>query len=304
MADGPAIDLAVTRDDVVRAGRLFVDGREQWGDLVFETTTRRATLTYWLHEVLRPWPAWVRAWPTIAVALAIFNAVLAWACALAVGVLGPAADAQAPADVAPLQAGVSSCATAPSAARVSVWLIVITGVLLTTLPIGRYQSLDLIDALPDAHIETSWPSLHGAISVEPALFAWRIHRAIVALPTSTIRWEVDVPRGAVLRLGAAMRADMWDRQSDGIQMRVYVDHAGGRTTAADLTLFPLGVPEHRGLVPLEIPLQPWAGQRIVIVLETTPERWGNAVNDVPVWTEPRIEWSRALPPGAARVVWP
>ena len=82
MAEGPAIDLAVTRDDALRAGRLFADGREQWGDLVFETSSRRATLPYWMHEVLRPWPAWVRAWPPIALGLLTFNVVLAWACAL------------------------------------------------------------------------------------------------------------------------------------------------------------------------------------------------------------------------------
>jgi len=113
MADGPAIDLAVTRENLVRTGRLFVDGREQWGDLVFETSSRRATLPYWMHEVLRPWPAWVRAWPTIALVLLFFNAVLAWACALATGLGEPT---QPSIRVADAPAGMVGRARSPNAA--------------------------------------------------------------------------------------------------------------------------------------------------------------------------------------------
>lgn len=295
MAGGPAIDLAATRDDVVRPGRFFADGREQWGDLVFETSSRRATLPYWLHEVLRPWPAWVQARSTVALAVLIVNLVLAWACARTVGLIGRNADVPVPEapPVRPLPL-----------ATIVVLLGSIMSVAVANRRTGREHSLDLVAALPDARIEASWGAIHDAISPEGVVFDARVHRAIVAMPPSAIAWTVDVPRTAVLRTGAAMRPDMWERRGDGIQMRVHIDHAGGRTTVADLTLFPFGVPEHRRLIRLEIPLQPWAGQRIVVVLETTPERWGNAVNDVPVWTEPRIEWSRALSPDAARVVKP
>ena len=295
LAGGPAIDLAATRDDVLSTGRFFADGREQWGDLVFETSSRRATLPYWLHEVLHPWPAWVRAWSTVALAVVIINVVLAWACARAVGLIGR--DADVPATEAP-------AARPLPLATVAVLLASVMGVAVAGRRTGRENSLDLIAALPDARIEAAWGALHHAISPGAVVFSFRVHRSIVAMPPSAIAWTVDVPRSAILRMGAAMREDMWERNGDGIQMRVHIDHAGGRTTAADLTLFPLGVPQHRRLVPLEIPLQPWAGQRIVVVLETTPERWGNAVNDVPVWTEPRIEWSRTLPSDAARVVRP
>ena len=300
MAGGPAIDLAVTRDDAVGSGRLFADGREQWGDLVFETSSRRATLPYWLHEVLRPWPAWLHAWPAVTLGLLMFNGVLAWACATAVGAIGAIEDV--PARTAAALPGAH--ASRRSLATIVVLLGTIMGVGFAGRRTPREHSLDLIAALPDARVETAWGAMHHAISPESVLFTSGVHRSIVAMPPSTIAWTVDVPRSAVLRMGAAMRPDMWERRSDGIQMRVHVDHNGGRTTVADLTLFPLGVPEHRRLVPLELPLQPWAGQRVVVVLETTPERWGNAVNDVPVWTEPRIEWSRALPSDGARVVRP
>ena len=301
---GPAIDLAVTRDDIVHSGRLLVDGREQWGDLVFETTSRRATLPYWIHEVLGPWPAWVRAWPTIALTLLIFNVVLALACARAVGMLGD--DAHSPVAVAPTPTETrgSSHARVLQASQMIVAIIAITGVALAARPTGRYRSLDLIEALPDARIETTWPSVHAAISAQPVVIFGRIHRAIVALPTSVIRWEIDVPRGAVLRFGAAMRPDMWSRESDGIQMRVRLEHAGVTTQLADYTLVPMLVEMHKQLHQSESVLAPWAGERVTLVFESTPERFGNAVNDVPVWVAPRIEWPRHLAAGEARVVPP
>jgi hypothetical protein len=175
-------------------------------------------------------------------------------------------------------------------------------VVLAARPTGRYRSIDLIDALPDARVDTTWPSLHAAISPELVVFFGRIHRSIVAMPTSTIRWEVDVPRGAVLRFGAAMRPDMWTRESDGIQMRVRVEHGGTSTQVAELTLVPMLVEVHKRLHQGEVGLNPWAGQRVTLAFESTPERFGNAVNDVPVWVSPRIEWPRDPAAGDARVV--
>jgi hypothetical protein len=279
---------------------LFADGVEQWGDLVFETSSRRATLPFWIHEVLRPWPAWVSAWPTVVGALVIFNAVLAWACAHAVGVVGADPTSAGPAVV--VDPSVESRQAVTRRATAAVCLIVVLGLVVAARPTGRYRALDLIDALPDARIETTWASLHAGVSAEPVVLFGRVHRAIVALPTAVIGWEVEVPNGAVLRMGAAMRPDMWTLEGDGIQMRVTVHHAGGHSRVADLTLFPFGVPAHRTLVPIEVPLHRWAGQRVTIALESTPERWGNAVNDVPVWVAPRIEWPRDPAAGVATIV--
>lgn len=295
IGDGPAIELHATREDALPAGRLFVDGREQWGDLVFETSSRRATLPYWIHEVLRPWPAWVSSWPAVVIGLLGFNLVLAWACARAVGLGRPEDESE------PSRIGASDLTVTPAAVA-AVTMIAVIGTAVAGRPVGRYRSLDLITALPDAHIETTWPALHDGVSTETVVFAGRVHRAVVAMPTSSISWTIDVPRGAVLRLGAAMRADVWEKQSDGIQMIVAVDDDGGRTVAADLTLFPMGVLAHRALMPVEVSLHRWAGQRVTIVLRSTPERWGNAVNDVPVWTEPRIEWPRDPAAGSATIV--
>jgi len=297
-AEGPALEFVTTREDALPRGRLFADGTEQWGDLVFATSARRATLPYWIHVLLRPWPGWTQSWPFVAAVMVMFNAVLAWACAMAVGFVGTApGDADGRAPVA------TSSARALRQASIGATVSLVVGGLLVALwPTREQRAIDLIDALPDARLETSWPSLHAGITAEPVVFLGRVHRGIVAMPTSRIAWTMDVPRGAILRLGAAMRPDVWEREGDGIQMRVAVDDAAGRTVAADLTLFPFGVPAHRTLVPVEIPLHRWAGQRITIALESTPERWGNAVNDVPVWVAPMIEWPRNPAAGVARVV--
>jgi hypothetical protein len=295
--EGPAIDLQATRGDALRGGQLFADATEQWGDLVFETSSRRATLPYWLHEVLRPWPSWMHAWPPVVLGVLTFNVVLAWACAHAVGLTGRAMGM-------PVRVAHDLPAASAAARRLAITAVLgvtLAGVGLAARPTSRYRSLDLIAALPEARIETSWPSLHAGVSPQTVLILGRIHNAVVALPTSTIRWTVDVPRGAVLRYGAAMRPDMWERRSDGIQMRVRIEHASGVDTVAEYTLVPMLVPLHKRLHPGEVGLQRWAGQRITIVFETTPERWGNAVNDVPVWTDPRIEWPRNPAAGAARV---
>jgi hypothetical protein len=302
---GPDVRLAVTREDALASGQLTADGVEQWGDLVFETSSRRATLPYWLHEVLRPWPAWMRTGPVVTFVLLTFNLVLAWACAMATGIIGPSA-AGAQEDRRATLAGHTMPAPV-AVGRVAVLIVsclVVGGLTIAARPTGRYRALDLIDALPDARVQTTWGPMHAAVSAESVLFGTRVHRAIVAMPPSTIAWTVDVPREAVLRAGAAMRPDAWERVGDGIEMRVHVDHAGGRTTPVALTLYPLGEPAHRRLFPLEVPLHAWAGQRVTIVFETTPERWGNAVNDVPVWTDPRIEWSRNPAAGTARTVRP
>jgi hypothetical protein len=284
---GPAVELAVTREDRLPGMSLVTDGIERWGDLVLHTTSRRATLPYWTAEILAPWPAWVRSPVTIIAAVLLLNAGLALACVRAAGLVGVPGSSPGGVDAEPVgaprvrwTATAAVLAVAGSGAAGAMW------------PTPSSRTLDLIAALPDARIDTTWPSIHSGVSPESVVFESVVYEAIIAMPTTRLAWTIDVPPGAVFRSGAAMRADMWTRNSDGIQMAVTVEHARGKTVMAHLTLFPLGVPEHRKLFPVEVPLHPWAGQRVTLVLDATPERFGNAVNDVPVWVAPRIEWPR------------
>jgi len=284
---GPSIMLAATRDDALPGAMLIADGVEQWGDLVLETTSRRATLPFWLHEVLAPWPPWLRSPGPVAAVVVLLNVLLLWACGLACRTRSR--------NAVRTRAARSTLSTGVNLRRMAtgvIGLATVCGLLIVLSPTTRLTSLDLVAALPEARLDTSWPSLHAGISIQPVIFEHVRYPSIVAMPTSRIAWKLDVPKGAVFRGGAAMRPDVWLSNSDGVQMSVTVEHALGRTVMAHLTLFPLGVEAHRKLFPLEVPLHPWAGQRVTLVLETTPERWGNAVNDVPVWTSPRVEWPR------------
>lgn len=297
---GPALDLAITRDDLLPSGRLFADGRERWGDLLIETSARRATLPYWRHEVFRAWPAWLWSWPVLVLGVLAFNGVLAWACARATGLLETAEVEEAPPVSSPVTDDDAAAARRLAYALVSV--VVIGGTIVALWPTPRERTLDLIDALPDAAIDTTWEAVHGGVAFRFTSFPEARYRTIHALPTTRLAWTLDVPQSAVFRAGAAMRPDLWTANSDGIQMGVTVIDGETRTPLTLLTLFPLGVPEHRRLVPVDLSLHPWAGRRITLVLEATPERAGNAVNDVPVWVAPRITWPRRLSAGEARVV--
>ncbi|MBA2354365.1 MAG: hypothetical protein H0V80_06815 [Acidobacteria bacterium] len=303
---GPALGFRATRDDVLPTGRCFADGVEQWGDLVLRTSSRRATLPYWLHEVLRPWPAWLRAWPTVLVLVLAFNLLLAWTCASASGVLPQRSAALPAVRAAPVPAcGPRGVVVTPPVLRLArpFLLVAISTCLLVALwPTPVRRTLDLIDHLPDARITTTWRSLHEGVSRERVVFFGPLRRVIVAMPSTRLAWTVEVPRGSVLQFGAAMRPDMWNRESDGITMDVVIEHRGARLPVAHFTLVPMLIETHKNEHPGYVPLDRWAGQQITVVFETTPERWGNAVNDVPVWVEPRIEWPRAASSGEARIV--
>lgn len=296
-ADGNPLALAARPDRAFRAGRFEVDGIEQWGALVFETTSSRATLPYWKDEILAPWPAWVRSWPTVVGVWLLGNVLLAVAC-FGVTSVRPARvrrhDAIPPGDAARPAPEVPG-AYAGSAARGALLagsLVALGGVVLAAWRGPDVRVIPLYEHLAEARIEVP-SSLHDAIAIQRAGYQGRMLRAIVALPPARIAWNVQVPRGALLLGLAGMRPDVWDKEGDGVNMRVcVVDGAGTTTQVARFTLLPYNIWEHRAFHPFRVSLDPWAGQEVTVVFETDPERWGNAVNDVPVWLDPHIAWPR------------
>lgn len=311
-----AMRFRARRDRVPPHGAFHVDDDERWGALIFEATSSRATLPYWKDELLRAWPSWMRSWWVVGGVLLVFNVALFRSCALAVGASGSAAAAGARTrdDAGPwstAKAWRNAGAGAPAlqghgargggvgrAAVLAVASVVVAGTVVVLWPAAPLATATLADHLGDAAIHTTTPSLLDAVSVEAAAFGGRAYRVIVALPTSRLAWTIDVAPDAVLRGGAAMRPDVWLQPSDGANMDVYVEEGGERTLVARYTLTPYLFEDHRTLFPVEVPLAPWAGRRITLAFETDPERWGNAVNDVPVWVEPRIEWPRTAEDGA------
>lgn len=302
--DSPPLLLDTRPDDAYPAGRFDANGVERWGDLVFEATATRATLPYWKDEILAPWPVWLGQWHVIAALWLGFNLLLARACAAAVSPAPAVRDQAVAVGIAPAagtEAGGAGSAAARAALLATV-LLVAGSLAIAAWPVPPLRSLQLDQHLAAADIVTPAPSLHDAIAVQPVAFAGRAYRSIVALPPSTLSWTVDLPTGALLEGYAAMRPDVWDAPSDGVNLRVtVVDAAGRRHTVAAFTLVPAQIWEHRGLHPFRVSLDPWARTRVTLVFETDPERWGNAVNDVPIWVEPRIVWPRGRAWGEGRI---
>ena len=75
--DRPGVELLATRDEGYSDGRLWFDGREQWGDLLFETSAQRATSFARLEHALRDKPRWLRSRVTLAALFLAYNACLA-----------------------------------------------------------------------------------------------------------------------------------------------------------------------------------------------------------------------------------
>lgn len=302
--DGPPLLLDARPDDAHPAGRFDANGVERWGDLVFEATSSRATLPYWKDDILAAWPAWLGQWPVIAALWLGFNLLLARACAAAVSPAPVARDQAVVAGVAlttgPETGGAGAAAT--RAALLATVLLVAGALAVAAWPVPPLRSIHLDQHLAAAEIVATTPSLHDAVAVQPVAFAGRAYRAIVALPPATLSWTVDLPTGALLEGHAAMRPDVWDAASDGVNLRVtVVDAAGRRHAVAAFTLVPAQIWEHRGLHPFRVSLDPWARTRVTLVFETDPERWGNAVNDVPIWVDPRIVWPRGAAWGEGRI---
>ena len=111
-----------------------------------------------------------------ALARSAFGRALAWACARAVGLGEPAESRSSVATTTrPHRRAVTPAALA------AVSLVTVCGVAVAGRPTGRFQALDLIAALPDARLETTWPTLHSGVSPQPVLFGDRAHRGLVAM---------------------------------------------------------------------------------------------------------------------------
>jgi hypothetical protein len=116
------LTLLATRDEHFEGGRLWYDGREQWGDLVVRTTAARATAFQRFEHALRDKPRWLRSRVTLALAFLLYTLALGivlWAVLTAPDEGAPANDREgaAPAAQAVESSGESAArAGAPAAA--------------------------------------------------------------------------------------------------------------------------------------------------------------------------------------------
>lgn len=153
---------------------------------------------------------------------------------------------------------------------------------------GGQDPIDLIAQLGEAQ-----QSPANAFSVVDADLDGKIHRAIAVSPGpgSRLVWRMRVPEGAWLWLSIGMRPEAWTQEGDGIKFAAGVSDAGSFTSLFEQHLHPLANPGDRKWFPIRLPLSPYAGREVDIILTTQAGPSGAADDqrsDLGLWGVPEI----------------
>jgi hypothetical protein len=286
---GNGLSLFATRDSVYRGGRLWFDGKEQWGDLLFDTTAARATSFRRFEHALRDKPAWLRSRATLALLLGLYNVALGTILWL---LLTARAEPLTPPDAG--DRPVRWWRRLPPAVR---WGIVGACVLAVavayhTLVPRRVRieagTVELIDRFPEAARRTTMSSVEQAFDYFDVTWNGQRLRCLLAAPFSRVTFTVDIAGGKELRGWAGMRPDVWQGPGDGSVFRIGVSSGGIYDERFRTDLSPQDRPIDRTFVPFRIDLAKYAGRRVDLVFNTEPGPMENPVGDVALWCEPRI----------------
>jgi arylsulfatase A-like enzyme len=146
------------------------------------------------------------------------------------------------------------------------------------------EPVDLLGA-GDRLVEASVPGLDREAVLEAGRRGLRLrdvlHRGFPAGPPARLRFALDIPRGARLRLACAVDPRFHDRPA--VEFVASVRRDGRESVVLSRLLDPISRPEHRGWVLVDVDLSAHAGPGRELVLETRgyeqggePERawWG------------------------------
>ncbi|MPY89820.1 MAG: hypothetical protein GEU99_18095 [Luteitalea sp.] len=311
-----AIALAATLTDEYPDGQLFVDGREYWGDLVFETSARYATAPWLLDRMMPLGPSWLRTWWFASALFLAWNTVLAYACFVAIapakggidkeaGRVAPASSAASPrrGDDRRQRPGVVLLFPRRAISKVGFAAVLLALVMMAGWPQPTDEVIDLLDRFPEARKETKLDSLRLAFALTPARILGELRAALLEVPPSAATWTLRVPPNATFVADIGFAPHTWTLPTDGADFIVEVADAGERIELVRLELAPFIVPEQRRWFPVRIDLGPWAGRTVDFVLRTDPGAANNPVNDACLWGSPRIVAPRTRPPRATQGVW-
>ncbi|MPZ20999.1 MAG: hypothetical protein GEV06_24320 [Luteitalea sp.] len=312
------IALVAALTDEYDGGQLFVDGREQWGDLVFETSARYATVPWLLDQIMPLGPWWLRTWWFASALFLIWNTALAYACFLAIARANGARPEQARhtldgtsrgtdrrADTHPRQAPMPVQLSRRRASAAKRWFAAVLVPLVGTAgwPTPNDEVINLLDRFSEARKETDLGQLHLAFALTPVTIRDERKPALLELPPSVATWRLQVPPEATFVADIGLAPHTWTMPTDGAIFIVEIIDRHRRSELARLELAPFIVPEQRRWFPVRLDLRPWAGRTVDFVLRTDPGRANNPVNDACVWGSPRIVAPRAPATRTTRGVW-
>jgi hypothetical protein len=288
-ADG-MIALVATRDDAYPAGRLFAGGREQWGDLVFATSARRATVASRLDDVLSFLPPRLRTWWVAGAALVAWNVLLIIACGIAMGVIGGRPESPEPTPSRAADGDVHERARtrlAVAAAWFAAIVAVLAGFAARPTPPPGWQVIDLRDRFLEAEKLSELGRLHQAFAVTSYSINGERKPTLLEWPPSELRWTLQMPHRAVFKAHIAFAPETWTEPTDGATFYVEVVD-GARLELARMGLAPYIVPSQRGWFPVHVDLTRFGGRTVEFVLRTDPGGYNNPVRDACLWGSPRI----------------
>jgi len=290
--DRVQVGIMAWADNPLRLATLLIDGREQWGDLMFFARATGRTRYERLRVTVGPSLPRLFRHPLVQlVLLLVYDLALVLAVCTAVlrtDSLRPPGDRERPLETA---RGEDEARTRGRWSRLLVAvaaMITVFGTLAWAVHRDReVTAIDLIEEL-DTAIKESPAGLHGGFDLVDETINGKRLLAIFAHPTSRIRWDIDVPVHSELRTHLALVSGIWEQFGDGVVFRVGVSEGGVYHELFARQVNPIGLLEDRAWLPVRVDLSAYAGRRVALILETLPGPANDASYDWALWGFPRV----------------
>jgi hypothetical protein len=156
-------------------------------------------------------------------------------------------------------------------------------------------AVDLVQQFPSAEKRSSPMPVDEAVKVVSETINGETKPAILACPATRIIWRVRPPADAWLSTYLAIRADAWDKESDGVLFMIGISDGRIYDQVLEQHVDPRNVPGDRRWVPVTVDLSPYADREVDLIFNTRssrPKAGDHPENDFALWGAPRIALGR------------